>query len=512
MKMMSSVCRLFLCASLFSLGTTANAGVPVWTFARVPGFPPTVSLNRTENATIKYTVTNQSHSSHILQMKIIQGITSAGCTSVLGYHEACTLTLSVSGSALQGDINEGPILCDTRNPLQCYRPSDADKLAITLTAAPSTPIISSSVSTLALSVSCLPASACTTTQNAALTGNARQITIQNTGTGGATNVAINSSGLPTGTSVSNTCGSTLNASSSCVITVTPGSVATSDVGSTACTAGTQPVAGTVTFTADGGISIQVPIYVLSYRCQYQGGFIYSIDDTTANSDSIGGKVASLVDQAAPALGNGTVGQAGSIIWSSNGNGSASGDVDATAILGIDQTSTTATPSPTAPAYPVGTPAFTACNGVSDGACNTTNIVSYYNFNRTSGGSAPTPLTFYAAGVCKATINGYSDWYLPSACDLSTEFNVIVTSCPSNAQSMWSSLAFLIGDPFAVTPSTSCSPPSGTECIAGYYWSSTESSFTPSSIAWIYRLGSDFNDYLSGPKSERYGVRCSRNLT
>ncbi|MFT4059243.1 MAG: hypothetical protein QM652_06825 [Legionella sp.] len=41
------------------------------------------------------------------------------------------------------------------------------------------------------------------------------------------------------------------------------------------------------------------VVVLDYGCQYQGGFLYSVDDTTANTGSIGGKVVSLIDQAEP---------------------------------------------------------------------------------------------------------------------------------------------------------------------------------------------------------------------
>lgn len=53
---------------------SAQAGIPVWTFAPIAGYPPTVSVSTTGKATIKYTVTNQSHKTHILRMKPIQGL------------------------------------------------------------------------------------------------------------------------------------------------------------------------------------------------------------------------------------------------------------------------------------------------------------------------------------------------------------------------------------------------------------------------------------------------------
>jgi hypothetical protein len=375
-----------------------------------------------------------------------------------------------------------------------------------------TATLSPSVSSLALSINCQPSSSCTSTQNAALTGNPRQITIQNAGSVRATNVSVSTSGLPSGTSItSNTCSGTLNAGSSCIITLTPGAVASSNSSNIACTSGTQPVQGRVTIVADGGLSSQVNAYVLSYGCQYQGGFIYSVDDTTPNTGSIGGKVVSLVDQAAPAIGA-VVPQATSIIWGSNGTGATSADVNYTGILGIDESSTTSVPSPTSPSYPTGTPAYTACNGSLDGACDTSNIVSYYNYNRVSGGSAPTPLTYYAAGLCSPTINSYTDWYLPAICEMETVGTVLGTTCPAGTQNMATALSFLLGDPNAGTPSTSCTPPSGTNCLAGSYWSSTEQAGYSALDAW-------YAEFISGGSSSRYpyakqlqlGVRCSRAL-
>ncbi|MFT4058853.1 MAG: hypothetical protein QM652_04810 [Legionella sp.] len=567
------------------LMNTAWAGAPVWTFAPVSGYPASVSVSPSGAATIKYTVTNQSHKSHTLKMRPIQGITSSGCASPLGYHQSCTLILTVAGSGLKGDVLGGPILCEQGNPNQCYQPSQANSLTIRLTQTPpvqqytitssagsngsvspsgsqtvnsgttrtftatpdtgygvnqwlvdgnpaqtggttyqlthvtanhtvnvtfGTVTLTPSVSTLGLSVSCPAASLSPdcAQKNDALTGNPRKITITNTGSGDATNVVVSPSGLPSDASVSpSNCGTITANGGTCEITVTPGAIASANASSALCTTGAQPE-GSVNVTADGGLSASVDTYVLSYGCIYQGGFIYSVDDTTANTGSIGGKVSSLADQAAPYINSGS--QATSIIWSSNGNGSASSDVSYTTILGIDKTSTTTVPSPTFPPYPSGTPVYTECNGASDGACDSGNILSYYNFNRTSGGSAPTPLGYYAAGLCKATINTYSDWYLPSICEMDA-VNTNVT-CPTGAQSMLGGLSFLLGDPGAATPSTSCTPPSGTDCLAGYYWSSTEDSDFPQYYAYIESFSTGGSlQYLSF-KNFQVGVRCSRALT
>lgn len=519
--------QILLGLSSMCLMSTVQARIPVWSFSPIGS--PVVTVSATGVATVSYTVRNNSKKPHqlVLSAKTPTGISQSGGPCVLAGkspanpNPACTLTLSINGSALPANnLSGGPSLCQTNpngtpNANQCYQPDPNNVLVITRTTTPGATTLSTSVpppSILALSVN-------NTVLNAALTGNARYITIQNTGTNPATGLSVSATGLPTGTNITTvptTCTGTLAPSATCTVTITPGSNATSS-----CNTGIAPTPGTITVSAT---NVATPatsnVVVLSYGCQYQGGFLYSVNDTTNNgvtetcttppcTGSIGGKVASLTDQAAPYINSGP--QATSIIWSSNGTGATSGDVNYTSILGIDETSTDAAPSPASPAYPGGTPAYTACNGASDGACDSSNILSYYNFNRVSGGAAPTPLNYYAAGLCTATINTYSDWYLPSICEIdSVSGNV---TCPTGAQSMVANLLFLIGDPGAGTPSTSCIPPSGTDCLAGDYWSSTEFSTSPLSYAWDEYFapgGGSHQDFTI--KNFRLGVRCSRALT
>lgn len=587
------------------LMTTAQAGIPVWTIVPVAGYPPAVTVSTVDTATIQYTVTNQSHRSHTLQMKPIRGITSSGCTSPLGYQQSCTLNLNVTGSALAGDVIGGPVLCEQGSPAQCYQPSPANSLAIRLTQqpiqytvtpsagangsiSPNTPqvvnsgstlnftatpasgygvdewlldgvpvqtsgttyqlvnitanhtvnvtfgtvTLTPSVSSLGLSINCLPLSACATTQDAALTGNPRQITIQNTGALDADNVAVNTSGLPSGTSItSNTCTGTLNPGNSCVITLTPGAVASSDLSSNPCTSGTQPVNGTVTVSADGSsISTQVSVVVLSYGCQYQDGFIYAVDDATPNTGSIGGKAVSLVDQADPYITSGP--QATSTIWSSNGtSGVINVSNDVIPLIGevpsVDtdyntaETAFNATYSNTGifPFPPSGS--FSSCTGATDGACNSANILALYNTYITNygiGGApytlapGPTNSSYYAAGICTENISGHLDWFLPAVCEMDAVD--VDVACPPSTQNMLGNLSFLIGNPSAGTPSTSCTPPIGTTCLAGYYWSSTGDSSVFTYIqAWdVYfdNVGATFQDREG--KNVVIGVRCARALT
>ncbi|MBL8265508.1 InlB B-repeat-containing protein [Steroidobacter sp.] len=299
-----------------------------------------------------------------------------------------------------------------------------------------------SVSTLALSVN-------DTATNAALTGTPRVITFTNTGSLAADNVSLNVSALPAGTFVSPaSCGTTLAAGDSCVLTLTPGINTTSS-----CTSGIAPTPSVVTLSADNAADAAVDVVVLSYGCIYQSGHLFAVDDTTAWSFSIGGKVAATVDQANPS-GSG-------VIWSSNGNGGSIGDVDYQN-LGVAQSST----SP--------------CTSAFDGACNTTTILSYY---------ASTPRAYFAAGQCAATISGYSDWYLPADCELGT--------CGVGQQSIQANLVEF----------------NNLDLLLGLYWSSTEHDINPQTAAAGINFASGYgSSRLFADKRTGLGVRCARALS
>jgi environmental stress-induced protein Ves len=336
-----------------------------------------------------------------------------------------------------------------------------------------------SVANLALAVNCLPSSGCTGMQDAALTGTPRQVIVSNTGTIAATDVSITFPTFPSGTTASTTCGSVLLPGSSCAVTITPGPEPSSS-----CNTGTAPTSGTLTVGASDANSSQAGVTVLGYGCLYQGGYVFAVDDTTPDTGSIGGKVLASVDQS------------GGVVWASDGSGGAS----QIAVLGIDELSTSSVPSPTSPPYPVGTPAYLACNGASDGACNTSGILSYYNFNRTAGGSAPTPLTDYAAGLCAATISGYSDWYLPAICELGYDNNSSGSGCgAAGASRLQNGQAHLVD--------------TGIVGLGGNYWTSTEYSGIPDQAAWLqnFAAAGASSQFITG-KPYAAAVRCARALT
>lgn len=126
---------------VFLMTTAVYAGTPLWTFTSDAGFPPKVSVSSIGTVTVKYTVTNQSKKNHTLVMQPQEGISQAQLCQ-LGpkgsASSACTLILTITGSALpSGSISGGPVLCQanpdgTPNPNQCYQPSQANSLNVTV--------------------------------------------------------------------------------------------------------------------------------------------------------------------------------------------------------------------------------------------------------------------------------------------------------------------------------------------------------------------------------------------
>ncbi|WP_419420512.1 hypothetical protein ACNVED_04215 [Legionella sp. D16C41] len=376
-----------------------------------------------------------------------------------------------------------------------------------------TTVLSISTDNLALSVTGLTEYGISGTPSSGL---ARIITIINTGSNPAVNLSLTTPNWPLGTTSLTNCGSTLAAGSSCTITVTPGATATSN-GTSPCSDGTAPVPGVIEISADNTTTVSSNVVVLNYGCIYQGGYVYAFDDTTPDTSSVGGKVIITSDQASP-YPNG-------IVWSSNGsansgnNGSNPAGVSYDLLPGIDQLSTSLVGSPTysifaaffATTYtnpnPFTPASFAMCNGKSDGACNTSNIVTFYNrfiTNNTEGSgdsppfsasNGPTNLTYYATGLCKQSISNYSDWYLPAICELGYGG---VTCGASNAPVLQNIQSSLIDTNILNT-------------LAGLYWSSTEFEGSPNA-AWYRSFASGGSFMSATDKDTLLGVRCSRILT
>lgn len=375
--------------------------------------------------------------------------------------------------------------------------------------------LTTSLSTLALSVTGLTEYGVGGTPSS---GVPRSITVTNTGGVTAHNVLVTSPTYPSGTTSSTTCGTTLAPGSSCSITITPGHSATSD-GTNPCTDGTAPVAGAIQITADNATTVSANVIVLGYACIYQGGYVFAFDDTTPTSGSVGGKVLTTTDQAA-ASPNG-------VVWSSNGStgggsgGMSLGDTSADTIPGISEISAVSSSDPTFANFatdftttytnpnPFSSSDFASCDGATDGACNTGNIVTFYSqfiTNNTfiNGGSplftassGPTNLTYYAAGLCQQTIASYSDWYLPAICELGHFLAQCGGAGLDTTQNVQSNLVEL----------------NSLNLLSGVYWSSTEDSATAIGGAMQQNFaGGGGSSQSDSGKQNLLGVRCARNMT
>jgi len=154
-------------------------------------------------------------------------------------------------------------------------------------------------------------------------------------------------------------------------------------------------------------------------------------------------------------------------------------------------------------------AFSSCSGANDGQCNSNNILALYDTYQTGYGVGsspytlavgPTNRTFYAAGLCKQTISGYSDWYLPAICEMGYDANTVGSGCGSSntptLQNMQKSLIDI----------------SGLSVPAGSYWSSTDGSNYQQQSAWNEYFLSGGSNQAYSLKNSQAGVRCSRALT
>jgi hypothetical protein len=471
MKINSWMTRLLSCAALFFSFITAHAGEPVWTFA--PLTATTYSLLPVQNATIQYAITNQSKKTHTLQMnpipELVQVTNSDSCGSqfTLAYHQTCILTLFVNGSTLTRQIAGGPVVCELGDQTQCYQPAPANSLNIMQTGATT---LTANVTSMALSVK-------DTGLNAALTGNTRTITITNSGNALAYVLYNLVPVLPTGTTITPSSCGFMEPGATCVLTITPGTVASS-------------ANSFLSISGSNTNLLQININVLTYGSVYESGYVFTIDDTTPTNQSATGRVVAMADQQSPTSG---------IVWSANALGVFEGGDP---IWGIDQSSTDALPSPNATTAQPNDATFVSgqlnCFGNTDGFCDTNNIYVFYSVpNR----SPAIPLQVYAAGLCKQTIGAYSDWYLPSICEMGYDATgTAMTGCG------------LVGAPLQQNIQSSLVNNGNIGAISGDYWSATEDDENQQTNAFVQQFGVGTSEQATTSKGFAEGVRCVRKIT
>jgi hypothetical protein len=252
---------------------------------------------------------------------------------------------------------------------------------------------------------------------------------------------------------------------SCTITIRPGAMASSN-----CTTKTKPEPSVITMkTTQAEIVVSAKVMVLGYGCIYQGGYVFSIDDSTPETRSIGGKVVQTTDRFFETF------------WSEDG----------ISVWGIDDTSTMNHPSPTSNKAILKTGQL-SCDAMNDGACATNNIIKQYQSGT-------------AAHTCMGLINGHIDWYLPSVCELGfldpSQDDFSIDSIPSLNQI----------NTCAIDSTSILHQLADLDFKADLYWSSTQSSESSETLAWAVPPASIGNQLLT-KKSLKHGTRCIRSLT
>jgi hypothetical protein len=440
----------------FTTGSTGSANYIVSIGSLVPG---TLSLNVHTDAAWASQIQNGGTS----LCSGGQSICSQDTFSLQG-GQSCCLMLTLNGASLTaGSYALSPSV--TTHPA-AYT-GQAASTSIAVASAPQEATLAASVSTLALAVNCQPSSSCTTTQNAALTGHARQITITNTSSATtAFNVEYNiSPSLPTGTSVSPASCGDIAPNGTCVLTIQPGHNASSN-----CNTGTAPAASMIQVSGNNTNTISTSVYVLTYGCIYQDGYLFSVDDTYADypeSVSIGGVVMQTADN---------VGAPDGIAWDSSSG---------------------CTTSPFLDCYT--TNADSGINGTNTSEGNTGLI---YSVLTTTHGELATA---YAAGLCTETIGMYNDWYLPAICMMGYGLNADGINCgTSSSPAIQNIQSNLIDGP-------------GVD-IAGlttniFYWPSTEYPVAPEGFAFLQEFQTGgASQQTANYKMEQFWVRCVRNMT
>lgn len=512
----TTITRLISCAVFMLVIGLSYAEKPKLTFT--PQTATTFGIYPGQTQNVIYKVTNTSNKTQVLAMQPLAGVsqnsTTGNCatTFTLAPGAYCLLNLTVTANSINGDtLVGGPKVCrqddkdkcdkkdkrkceknecsrdkngnyrdkededndsddeaikySEKNPSICDQPRRIDRLNVTVLPVVQNTTLGSSVNEIGLSVN-------DAINNPALTGTTRTITITNTGAATANGVTVVPTGTPLGTTITNNCTVPILSGGTCTITISPGNTPTDNPTTTGIIEG--PAQLTVT-GSNVTNTLTLNVDVVTYGSVYQGGYVYAVDDTTPNTGSIGGKVAALTDQA-PAYPYG-------ILWSSDSTGAYDNGIS---IFGIAENSTALSPSPNTGQVT----GQTACNGSYDGACNTANILAYYSTAINS--------SYYAAGLCKATIGGLSDWYLPAICEMGPNSNG--SGCSAGTPNMVDNLDIL---------RNSCS---GSGCLAGYYWSSTEDSLHPAFAVWQQDFLGSGSTQGNISKNGHRGVRCSRALT
>lgn len=131
----------FVAVGLLLTAASSPAQTPVITLVPLDPLPSQLASNAV--AAVRYQVTNQSAAANSWTMSPIHGIVqltnSVGDCSTfftLSGNQSCVLDLQLMGNQMGSGVHGGPVVCRQGNPLQCYQPSVANQLDVTIVAPP----------------------------------------------------------------------------------------------------------------------------------------------------------------------------------------------------------------------------------------------------------------------------------------------------------------------------------------------------------------------------------------
>jgi len=255
--------------------------------------------------------------------------------------------------------------------------------------------------------------------------------------------------LPAGTTITPAkCGDILR-DHTCVLTITPGPTPTATAGETP-----HPIMFKIQ-----GENTNVLIFnfeILTTGNIYQQGYIYSIDDTTPATGSVGGATVSLVDNNR------------GIQWYNGDN------------------------------------IITNADSVTDGAANTIKINNAQGTgNYAAAFCASYQVDIFGNTPCQSGNICYSNWYLPAICELGPDTNL--SGCAATTPNIVENLVNHAIGGFSNTSN---------------YWSSTEFNITPSAFAWYQFIGDGSNGSgpsasfhgVGNKYVDFFAIRCARAMT
>jgi hypothetical protein len=291
-------------------------------------------------------------------------------------------------------------------------------------------------------------------------GGANVTNVNVTCTNNTTTISVSANGtIPVGASsgiltVTNT-GTTYTAHN--VVASLPGGWTGVTQDASACTAIAPLATCTLSFTS-------ITPYVAQGSITVSGDNIAS-PPTTALAFSLAGYLVYAVP----------TGSMATVVANSDANSSVQWSSNLFGIPGISETNTVA--------------AGAACNGATDGACDTSQIEAHYS----------TPYTGYAAGQCyqvtsdNTGVVSLGTWYLPAICEMGSSGGA--ANCPTGLANMSANLVQL-----------------GFSSINGGYWTSTEYSPSPTVGAWLQGLVPGQSNQIPASKTLSFGARCARAVS